>query len=164
MTVQVLYFAGLREALGSGERIELPAGVATVGALKDWLVGQGRERLATARNALEAVCSDWAETGRLDEALVQTCRAALAEIGRVDAELEVEAPAVAGTPREGTKQARLIEMLRRPEGVTIAEIDEATGWQPHTVRGAIAGALKKKLGPTVTSEKPDQGERIYRLG
>ena len=65
--------------------------------------------------------------------------------------------------REGTKQAVLIDMLRRDEGATIAQIVEATGWQPHTVRGAISGALKKKLGLTVTSEKTEGGERIYRI-
>ena len=65
--------------------------------------------------------------------------------------------------RDGTKQAQLIAMLRRPEGATIAQIVEATGWQPHTVRGAFAGALKKKLGLTVTSEKVDGGERTYRI-
>ena len=53
-------------------------------------------------------------------------------------------------------------MLRRKEGATIAQIVEATGWQPHTVRGAFAGALKKKLGLTVTSEKVE-GTRVYRL-
>jgi DNA-binding MarR family transcriptional regulator len=55
---------------------------------------------------------------------------------------------------DGTKQVKLIAMLRRAEGATIAQIVAATGWQPHTVRGAFAGALKKKLGLTVTSEKP----------
>ena len=65
--------------------------------------------------------------------------------------------------REGTKQATMIAMLRRPEGATIAQISEATGWQFHTVRGAFAGALKKKLGLEVTSEKIEGGERIYRL-
>jgi hypothetical protein len=65
--------------------------------------------------------------------------------------------------RGGTKQAQLIAMLRRKEGATIAQIVAATGWQPHTVRGAFAGALKKKLGLTVTSEKVDGGERTYRL-
>jgi hypothetical protein len=65
--------------------------------------------------------------------------------------------------RDGTKQATMIAMLRRPEGATIAQISEATGWQPHTVRGAFAGALKKKLGLEVTSEKVEGGERIYRL-
>jgi hypothetical protein len=64
--------------------------------------------------------------------------------------------------REGTKQAQLIAMLRRPEGATIAQIVEALGWQPHTVRGAFAGALKKKLGLTVTSEKVE-GNRVYHL-
>ena len=48
-------------------------------------------------------------------------------------------------------------MLRRKEGATIAQIVAATGWQPHTVRGAFAGALKKKLGLTVTSEKVEGG-------
>ena len=65
--------------------------------------------------------------------------------------------------REGTKQEQLIAMLRRKEGATIAQIVEATGWQPHTVRGAFAGALKKKLGLNVTSEKAGDGDRIYRL-
>jgi len=67
-----------------------------------------------------------------------------------------------GGRRDGTKQALLIEMLQRPEGATIAQITEATGWQPHTVRGAFAGALKKKLGLNVTSEKVE-GTRVYRL-
>ena len=64
--------------------------------------------------------------------------------------------------RDGTKQARLIAMLRRKEGATIAQIVEATDWQPHTIRGAFAGALKKKLGLTVTSEKVGD-QRIYRV-
>lgn len=66
-------------------------------------------------------------------------------------------------PREGTKQAQLIAMLRAPEGATIDEIVAATGWQPHTVRGAFAGALKKKLGLEVTSEKVDGRGRVYSL-
>jgi len=65
--------------------------------------------------------------------------------------------------REGTKQAQLVDMLRRPEGATIAEIVEATGWQAHTVRGAMAGALKKKLGLTVESEKIEGRGRVYRI-
>jgi len=69
----------------------------------------------------------------------------------------------ARTARGGTKQALLIEMLRAENGATIAEIVEATGWQPHTVRGAIAGALKKKLGLDVTSEKVEGRGRVYKL-
>ncbi len=61
MSVKVLYFAGLREALGrSGETVELPAGIDTVGALRDWLVGQGRDKLATAKNLRCAVNQDMA--------------------------------------------------------------------------------------------------------
>ena len=65
--------------------------------------------------------------------------------------------------RGGTKQAQLIALLRRKQGATIAQIVEATGWQPHTVRGAFAGALKKRLGLIVTSEKVERGTRVYRL-
>jgi len=67
------------------------------------------------------------------------------------------------TPREGTKQATLIAMLRAPDGATIEEIMAATGWQSHTVRGAMAGALKKKLGLEVTSEKIENRGRVYKL-
>ncbi|MFN3644771.1 MAG: DUF3489 domain-containing protein [Gemmobacter sp.] len=69
----------------------------------------------------------------------------------------------ARTLREGTKQATLIAMLRAPDGATIEEIMAATGWQSHTVRGAMAGALKKKLGLEVTSEKVEGRGRVYKL-
>jgi hypothetical protein len=57
------------------------------------------------------------------------------------------------TLRAGTKQAQMIEMLKRPEGATVEQIAEATGWQHHTIRGAISGALKKKLGLTVEATR-----------
>jgi hypothetical protein len=65
--------------------------------------------------------------------------------------------------REGTKQALVIEMLRRPEGASIAEIVEATSWASHTTRGFLAGALKKKLGLSIDSEKEEARGRVYRL-
>jgi hypothetical protein len=65
--------------------------------------------------------------------------------------------------RPGTKQALLIDLLKRKKGATIEKIVEATGWQPHSVRGAISGTLKKKLGLAVTSEKPGDGPRRYRI-
>ena len=67
------------------------------------------------------------------------------------------------TTREGTKQAVLIELLRRAEGATLPQMTEATGWQIHTVRGAMAGALKKKLGLEITSEKQTGTDRVYRI-
>jgi Protein of unknown function (DUF3489) len=57
------------------------------------------------------------------------------------------------TPRTGTKQALMIDMLKRPEGATVEQIAAATGWQHHTIRGAISGALKKKLGLTVEATR-----------
>ncbi len=65
--------------------------------------------------------------------------------------------------RPGTKQALMIDLLKRKKGATIEKIVAATGWQPHSVRGAISGTLKKKLGLMVTSEKPDDGPRRYRI-
>ena len=67
------------------------------------------------------------------------------------------------TKREGTKQAVLIALLTRAEGATLAQMTEATGWQAHTVRGAIAGALKKNLGLEVISEKQPGSDRNYRI-
>ena len=54
-------------------------------------------------------------------------------------------------------------MLKRPAGATIEQIVKATDWQPHTVRGFFAGALKKRLGIEVTSENTDSGKRVYRI-
>ena len=65
--------------------------------------------------------------------------------------------------REGTKQAVLIDLLKRPEGATLPQMVEATNWMVHTVRGAMAGALKKKLGLEITSEKQPGSDRIYRI-
>ena len=63
------------------------------------------------------------------------------------------APAEKPTPRAGTKQSRMIELLERPEGATVKQIAAATGWQHHTIRGAISGALKKKLGLIVEARR-----------
>ncbi len=65
--------------------------------------------------------------------------------------------------RPDSKQALVIEMLKRPEGATIAQIMEATQWQQHTCRGTLAGTLKKRLGLTITSSKEAGSQRIYRI-
>ena len=74
-----------------------------------------------------------------------------------------ETPTAPVQRRKGTKQETLIEMLRAEGGATIDEIVAQTGWQSHTVRGAMSGALKKKLGLEVTSEKVEGRGRVYRL-
>ncbi|MEI7605769.1 MAG: DUF3489 domain-containing protein [Rhodospirillaceae bacterium] len=72
-------------------------------------------------------------------------------------------PATPRLPRSGTKQDQVIALLRRPQGTTLAEIGEATGWAPHTCRGVLAGALKKRLGLTITSTKDAGGQRTYHI-
>ena len=79
---------------------------------------------------------------------------------RTQAAREEAAAPKAPKTRDGTKQAQLIAMLR--DGATIDEMVAATGWQSHTVRGAMAGALKKRLGLTIASEKDERG-RVYRI-
>lgn len=69
----------------------------------------------------------------------------------------------ASRTRANSKQAQVIAMLRRPEGATIQQICDATEWQAHTVRGTFAGAFKKKLKLTITSEKAEGGVRVYRI-
>ena len=69
-------------------------------------------------------------------------------------------PAVA---REGSRKAIVIALLEKPEGASLAEIMEATGWQSHSVRGFISGSLAKKSGLKVDSFKRDDGQRAYAI-
>jgi Protein of unknown function (DUF3489) len=68
----------------------------------------------------------------------------------------------ASRPREGSKTSRVVTMLQREQGATISEIMSTMGWQKHTVRGFMAGAMKK-AGYTIESFKPEGGERTYRI-
>jgi len=79
-----------------------------------------------------------------------------------------ETPPDADTPkpvaiRTGTKQAQIIALLQRPEGASIGEIVEATGWLPHSARGLISGGLKKKLGLCITTASDDVRGRVYQI-
>ena len=65
--------------------------------------------------------------------------------------------------RPGTKLAALVMALRRPQGATSLQLMLATGWQPHTARGAISGMVRKKLGLNVVLAHNDSGERVYRV-
>jgi hypothetical protein len=97
-----------------------------------------------------------------------------AVVARTEAELAQDATANDSTPthqpmpkmvrtRADSKQAMVIAMLTRAEGVTINQICQATLWQAHTARGALAGVIKKKLGLTITSTKDAAAGRIYRI-
>jgi len=86
-----------------------------------------------------------------------------ATVAAAEATWAAERAAAKPRTRENSKQAEVIRMLQRPEGATIGQICTATGWQAHTVRGTFAGAFKKKLGLTIVSDKPQGGERVYRI-
>jgi hypothetical protein len=65
--------------------------------------------------------------------------------------------------RDGSKTAKVLDLLKRPDGVTLKELMKLTGWQPHSVRGFISGTVGKKMGLAVTSTKGEDGERSYSL-
>lgn len=131
----------------------------------DWFVAaEGYDALGVARpaptlappDALEVVAAPLASDPEM-EADVAACEAEWAKNNAQE-----QAPLKPRT-RDNSKQAEVIRMLQRPEGATIGQICMATGWQAHTVRGTFAGAFKKKLGLTIVSDKPQGGERVYRI-
>jgi hypothetical protein len=65
--------------------------------------------------------------------------------------------------REGSKTDQVLELLKRPGGVTAAELMKVTGWQPHSVRGFLSGTIRKKMGLEVRSTKGEDGERTYSV-
>ena len=65
--------------------------------------------------------------------------------------------------REGTKAEKIIELLKRPDGATLAELMRATGWLAHSVRGFLSGTIRKKMGLTVISSKGAEGARSYSV-
>ena len=65
--------------------------------------------------------------------------------------------------RDGSKAAKVLELLRRPDGATLKGLMKATGWQAHSVRGFLSGTVGKKMGLTVASSKGEDGERTYSV-
>jgi len=65
--------------------------------------------------------------------------------------------------RDGSKTAKILDLLKRPGGATSKELMKATGWLPHSVRGFLSGTVRKKMGLTVTSTKGEDGERTYSV-
>ncbi len=69
----------------------------------------------------------------------------------------------AASAREGSKTAKVLDLLKRPGGATAKELMKATGWQPHSVRGFLSGTVGKKMGLAVSSTKAEDGERTYSV-
>jgi len=65
--------------------------------------------------------------------------------------------------RDGSKAAKVLDLLKRPDGATLAELMKATGWQAHSVRGFLSGTISKKMSLAVTSAKVKGGERSYSV-
>jgi hypothetical protein len=65
--------------------------------------------------------------------------------------------------RDGSKAAKILDLLKRPGGATCKELQKASGWQPHSVRGFLSGTVGKKMGLTVVSTKGEDGERSYSV-
>lgn len=169
----------LSRASQNADRIALP--------LPDNLRGGAAAKVVRAllaKGFLEEVEADirksepvWRETGDGHGVTLVATDAGLAAIGiepesienaqsseaLQDTSSEANPAPKARAPRAGTKQATLIEMLRADGGATIDEIAAALEWAPHTVHGALSGALKKRLGLLITSETVEGRRRVYRL-
>jgi len=111
-----------------------------------WRAGKDGQRYA-----LVLTPAGWAAIG------VEPPQAVEAEIQKVDGDRQKP------SPKAGTALGKLISLLSRKSGASIQEAIKATGWQAHSIRGAISGALKKKHGLTIASEATDSRGRVYRI-
>ena len=131
------------------------------------VIGHGGDWIVTAEayDALGRPRPDAPTTGQLTTPAEENAAKPARKNARKAATPKLDAAATSDAPRtrENSKQAQVIAMLRRPEGATIQQICDATQWQAHTVRGTFAGAFKKKLNLTITSDKAEGGVRVYRI-
>jgi len=125
------------------------------------LAAPGPAPRGSLRDAAAAVLAAWEDATNRDTDMIGALEDPMARLRAALAGKTHRAPrdpAAPRRPREGTKQEQVLAMLRRPEGATVAQIAEATGWAPHTVRGFFAG-LKKRQGIAVAVL-----ERVRQVG
>ncbi len=156
--------------IGSRATGSAPIG-ACHGQERVWRTGDDFERLTLTitRAGLDALGivdeEDVAEDVASDEATPSTGQEAAPSATAADSR-EPAAPGSANTAphiRPGTRQALLVNLLRRDGGASLEELVQATGWQQHSVRGAISSTVRKKLGLTVMSETTEGRGRVYRI-
>ena len=136
----------------------------------DTIKGGARQKVITGlanRGLITSKRNDWFVSAKGYEALGIPRREPVS-LNALDAAINAasvstDEPAKTPLTRDNSKQAQVIAMLRRPEGATIAQICEATGWQQHTVRGTFAGTFKKRLGLIIASSKEPNTDRCYRI-
>ncbi len=129
------------------------------------LKGGGKANLLgslSKRDLITCQGSDWfvATAGYAALGLPRRAPVTLAALDAVIANAQAAAKSSQRIP---SKQAQVLALLQRDEGATLQQMCALTGWQAHTVRGALAGSFKKKLGLVITSSKDAGGERTYRL-
>jgi hypothetical protein len=148
----------------AAELLKLASSWPTSRLVQIWnsLIGVAPVRRFTDRQT--AVSRIWKAIQRLDSTPAQA-KSSRAKTGskKAKAASAVASGSQAATARTNSKKAQVLGLLQRPEGVTLRDLIAATGWQPHTVRGFLSGAVGKRMGSPVESFKNPQGERIYRV-
>jgi hypothetical protein len=130
--------------------LSLPTGVIHVVTV---VINRQKEKLKMKTNSEETDAAPAIEAGKAPKPEKKATRAPR---GAAVAPAKPEA-------RDGSKTAKILDLLKRPGGVTAKELMKATGWQPHSVRGFLSGTVRNKLGLNVTSIKGEDGERTYSV-
>lgn len=147
-----------------GETVTAYPSASAVITEPDLLIGSAEE-IETCALSKAQLAAIWnALPGTVEIARFKDRKVAAQRLWAAFAQLPVEPLPASDAPgaRAGSKQAQVVALLGRAQGATVEEIATAMGWQHHTVRGLISGALKKKLRLAVVSEKTERG-RVYRI-
>lgn len=107
------------------------------------------------------VCASLERRGLAEQVEGAVWRATAAGLAIVG--VEIDEPTTPTMPREGSKLAVAVGLLQRPDGASLEQMMEATGWQRHTVRGTMSGALKGRFGLDIVSNVGEDGVRMYRI-
>ena len=165
----ITVFASAKETDGAGERFasakelaKLAEGWPAARLVAIWNSLPGGEPVKRFQSRATAVARIWTVIERLEPA-VAAVAPPVAPVQARRAQTHATTAPAPHVGREGSKKAAVLALLRRPVGATLAEIMEATGWQPHSVRGFLSGAVGKRMGLTVASAKREDGERVYQL-